>query len=198
VNTGYEAAGAFIVSAGACAFLYERHRIKREQRYEEELEIDYDEYEEDEPWPAPPAPVYTDFYQAEKPTEPEPEPYYQIDAWRHDIMSQVTNVPATLLRDGKPVIKGDLLDIGNGRQVKVMDITPDSAGGILVTENYRTTPEALGCVLVPEKVVMELSPDEAKDFLSQYQKFQAEKAAATPADTAARAYPLIQDLQKHV
>lgn len=107
---------------------------------------------------------------------------------------RVVQIPEALLTDEeKPVLAGDVLPLRDGgRQVKVLDITPDRNGGILVQEIYRVTAEEISCRYQEPRVVVDMPPEAAKGLLAFYEKNFSSKDYGE--ETRAFARPIFDDI----
>lgn len=119
--------------------------------------------------------------------------------WRN-LMAQVVKIPAALLRDGTPVVEGDLLPIGDPaqkRQVKVINPIPNEDGGIQVQEVYLTTPEELGCIYQQPKVRVDMDENEAAALMKYYEQSQSGSGESKIGPTTQQfAGPVFGDIQK--
>ena len=94
------------------------------------------------------------------PAVQQPDTSY-LTMWRRTPMPTVTKIPPAALYHGAVVTDGQLIDFNNGRQVKVIHGVPDDQGQLLVQENFKVAPEAVGCTYQPPKVVVEYTLEEA-------------------------------------
>jgi hypothetical protein len=191
IGTDIEIGGVIMLGLGLGTLWAAKHRTdKRDKVYEDEEGVDYDEYD--------------DYYGDYRP-QPEYDPYYTEPAiWQpreeEPFMPKVTDIPEALLKDGQPVLEGQILPIGDGkRQIKVIDPKPDKNGGILVQENYYVDAPDIGCTIQPETVQMELSPDEARAILKFYDEALKRNTGQQPAvgdSTSQFARPVFEQIGK--
>jgi hypothetical protein len=194
IGTDIEIGGVIMLGLGLGTIWAAKHRTdKRDKTYEDEEGVDYSEADE-----------YDDYYGDYRP-QPEYDPYYTEPAiWQpreeEHFMPKVTDIPESLLKDGQPVLEGQILPIGDGkRQIKVIDPKPDKNGGILVQENYYVDAADIGCVVQPETVQMELSPDEARAILKFYDEALKRNTGQQPAvgdSTSQFARPVFEQIGK--
>jgi hypothetical protein len=91
---------------------------------------------------------------------------------RYVTPTKIVQVPESLLLgpDEKPIVADDILEVvgTGGRQVKVLSITADAEGNILVQENFRISPDMIGCRYQEPRVLIDMAPEDARGLLAFY------------------------------
>lgn len=221
IGTDIEIGGVIIVGLGIGTILAAKYRTdkhnkqgekeydddEREASWEDTLAYRYGTEDDYDEWYRP-QPAYernsTHHEYSAYPIWPDHSNYPPIWQGKQEVthVPKVTDVPEVLLYNGQPVTEGQILPVGDGkRQVKVIDPKPDKNGGIMVQENYYVDSSDIGCIIQPETVMMELTPEEARAILKFYNEALQRNTGQQPAvgeSTSQFARPVFEQIGKTI